>query len=120
MQPTGRAIQKCKRAVTPPIRLDDLSAGAHSRSRNAVVAGRVRLSDESVPHALERWRQAERDEHAAHDDEATPGEVQESQEGVIEARDDYEQAAERARKRQAPSHQSSVAKLAPSGEKPRP
>lgn len=78
------------------------------------------MSDESVPHALERWRQAERDEEAAHDDEATTGEFQESQEHVIEARDDYERAAERVRKRQTPPTPGSVANLAPSGQESQP
>jgi hypothetical protein len=85
------------------------------------------LSDESVARALEGWRQAERDEKVARGDEAhdlattTPEEVEESQERVVEARDAYELAAERARKRQAPAKETpSVANLDQSGPEPQP
>lgn len=79
------------------------------------------MAEESVAHALERWRQAERDEQVALDDEATAGELHDSQEHVIEAQADYELAADRARKRQAPAEAaSSVAKLDHYGQEPRP
>jgi hypothetical protein len=90
-----------------------------------VAIRRVPLSDESVAHALEGWRQAERDETVARDDEAhnrasTPEQIEETQERVVEARDAYELAAERARRRQAPAKEaSSVANLDQSGPEPR-
>jgi hypothetical protein len=84
------------------------------------------MSDESVAHALEGWRQAERDEKAVHEDDSsdhpsTSEQREASQERVVAARDAYEIAAERAQKRQEPDpEESSVAKLDQSAAESRP
>ena len=84
------------------------------------------MSDESVAHALEGWRQAVRDEKATHEDDAsdhpsTPEQREASQDRVVEAWDAYEMAAGRAKKRQErESDESYVAKLDQSAPESRP